>query len=156
MFSHAYNRKQPTERQVIIWNLNRDNLTGREIAKKIDVDPAFVSRSLKEANKRIKGLLEDTGRMNKIKLDLVNGELGFARGHSHIFNISAYLTFSPINGLQVWYSHKGECNSCEEFLECRNALLQEFKERNIEIPDEIIQPTDLSDLLFQKIEEMLA
>ncbi|MFX1512726.1 MAG: hypothetical protein ACFFCQ_09080 [Promethearchaeota archaeon] len=156
MFSYVHNRKQPTERQVTIWNLNRNKLTGREIAQQIKVDPGFVSRSLKEANKRIKGLLEDVAKMNKIKLDLMNGELGIARGHSYIFDITAYLTFSPINGLQVWYEHKGDCTSCEEFVECRKALLQEFKERDLEIPNPTLRPTDLSDLLFKKIEEILS
>ncbi|MHA2237439.1 MAG: hypothetical protein ACXACP_04555 [Candidatus Hodarchaeales archaeon] len=130
-------------------------MTGKEIAKQIEVDPGFVSRSLKEANKRVRDLLEEAGRMNKIKLKIINGELGIARGHSHIFNISAHITFSPNNGLQVWYEHKGDCTSCEEFSECRRALLQEFKERNIKIPDTTLRPTDLSDLLFKKIEMML-
>jgi transcriptional regulator len=155
MFSYYRRQKHPTERQITIWTLKRNNLTGKEIAKQIEVDPGFVSRSLKEANKRVRDLLEEAGRMNKIKLKIINGELGIARGHSHIFNISAHITFSPNNGLQVWYEHKGDCTSCEEFSECRRALLQEFTERNIKIPDTTLRPTDLSDLLFKKIEMML-
>ena len=155
MFVNYRNTKPPTKRQITIWNLKRNEKSGREIAKEIEVDPAFVSRSLKEANKRIMGLLKEAGKMNKIKLNLIDGELGYARGHSHIFNISAYITFSPINGLQVWYEHKGDCTSCEEFVECRTALLQEFKERSIKIQNPTMSPTELSDLLFSKIEERL-
>ncbi len=155
MYVNNQSRKAPTKRQVTIWALKRNKMTGREIAQQIRVDPAFVSRSLKEANKRIEELLEEAGRMNKIKLSLVNGEMGIAHGHSHIFNIDAHITFSPVNGLQVWYEHKGECTSCEEFVECRKALLQEFKERNIEAPNSTLRPTDLSDYLFEKIEAML-
>ena len=155
MFVNYQKTKPPTKRQITIWNLKRNEKSGREIAKEIEVDPAFVSRSLKEANKRIKGLLTEAGKMNKIKINLIDGKLGYARGHSHIFNISAHITFSPINGLQVWYEHKGECTSCEEFVDCRKALLQEFKERNIRITNPSMSPTDLSDLLFRRINERL-
>lgn len=155
MFSYLGKHKPPTEKQIKIWGLKRDKLTGREIAEQEKVDPGYVSRSLKEANKRITGLLEEAAKMNKIKLEFVNGELGIARGHSHIFNISAHITFSPQNGLQVWYEHKGDCTNCEEFAACKEALIQEFKERNISIPDDETQPTDLSDLLFKKIMERI-
>ena len=155
MFMNYTQTIPPTKRQITIWNLKRNEKTGKEIAKEINVDPAFVSRSIKEANKRIKKLLKEVGKMNKIKLDLISGELGMARGHSHIFDITAYITFSPINGLQVWYEHKGECTSCDEFEGCRKALLQEFEERNIEIENSSLLPTELCDLLFEKIEEFL-
>jgi hypothetical protein len=155
MFMNYTQTIPPTKRQITIWNLKRNEKTGQEIAKEINVDPSFVSRSIKEANKRIKKLLKEVGKMNKIKLDLISGELGIARGHSHIFDITAYITFSPINGLQVWYEHKGECTNCEESTECLSLLLQEFKERNIDIPNQSLQPTDLSELLFKSIEERL-
>ncbi|MFX1424509.1 MAG: hypothetical protein ACFFB2_19490 [Promethearchaeota archaeon] len=154
MFSFSHKHKPPTESQITIWALKRIKLTGREIAERIDVDPGYVSRSIKEANKRIRGMLEEAARMNKIKLVFINSELGIAQGHSHIFNISAHITFSPKNGLQVWYEHKGDCTSCEEFSDCRETLIQEFKERKIKIPNKSLRPTDLSDLLFKKIKEM--
>ncbi len=154
MFSYSRRQKPPTERQITIWALKRKKLTGIEIAKRINVGPGYVSRSLKEVNKRIKGMFEEAAKMNKIKLDFINGELGIARGHSHIFNISTYLTFSPKNGIQVWYEHKGDCTSCEEYNDCREILIQEFKERDIKIPNKSLRPTDLSDILFKKILEM--
>jgi hypothetical protein len=155
MYIHPRKVKYPTEKQVTIWQLNRENLTGREIAKKMESDPGFVSRSLKEANKRVKGLLENAARMNKIKLDKLNEELGIARGVSHVVNLKTYITYSPVNGVQVWYDHEGDCVTCDEFVECRAGLIQEFKERNIEIPSPTMRPTDLSELLVKKIEEMV-
>jgi hypothetical protein len=155
MISLSRRLKFPTKRQITIWTLKRNKLTGREISKRIGVDPGFVSRSLKESNKRIKALFEDSARVNKIKLNYINSEMGIARGHSNIFNISTHITFSPKNGLQMWYKHKGDCTSCEEYSDCREALIQEFKERNIKIPNESLRPTDLSDLLFKKIMETI-
>jgi hypothetical protein len=153
-FGKYHSIKYPTRTQVEIWFLKRNALSGRKIAKQKDVSPAFVSKTLKIANKRIKSLLENTAKTNKISLDLVSAELGFAKGQSRIFNITAYITFSPENGLQVWYNHKGDCATCEEFFHCRTVLLQEFKERNIKLDNAQLQPTDLGDYLFQKLEEM--
>ncbi|MHA2328631.1 MAG: hypothetical protein ACXACR_08930, partial [Candidatus Hodarchaeales archaeon] len=103
----------------------------------------------------VKDLLENAARMNKIKLDLLDRELGFARGMSHVFKVKAYITFSPENGLQVWYEHKGDCGGCEEFGYCRQTLLLEFKERNIKVPSPTLQPTDLGEFLFCILEEMV-
>ncbi|MHA2109485.1 MAG: hypothetical protein ACXABU_16610 [Candidatus Hodarchaeales archaeon] len=155
MFTYPRKIKYPTENQIEIWALNRDDLTGIEIAKRKKVSPAFVSKTLKKTNGLVKDLLENAARMNKIKIEILSGELGFARGMSHVFIVKAYITFSPENGVQVWYEHKGDCGSCEEFVECRAGLIQEFKERNIRIPNSKLRPTDLGDLLFKKIEEML-
>jgi hypothetical protein len=114
-----------------------------------------VSKTLTEANQRIRGLVENAAHMNKITLDLMNEELGFARGQSHMFNVRCYITFSPKNGLQVWYEHKGDCVSCEKYTLCREILLQEFKERNLQIEKPSMRPTDLVELLFQELEELV-
>ncbi|MFW9993025.1 MAG: hypothetical protein ACFFD4_13360 [Candidatus Odinarchaeota archaeon] len=155
MFEYARKTKYPTDKQAMIWNLKRNNLTGEEIAKKENVTPGFVSKTLKETNKRIKGLLENAARMNKITLEILNEELGIARGHSHVLNMQVFITYSPVNGVQVWYEHEGDCVSCKQFSECREALIQEFKERNLPVPSPTLRPTDLSDILLEKIAEML-
>lgn len=147
--------KYPTKTQVEIWFLKRGDLSGRSIASQKDVSPAFISKTLKEANKRIKSLLESTAKANKISLELISDEQGFARGRSHMFDITAYITFSPENGIHVWYDHEGDCVKCHEYAHCRKVLLQEFKERNIRINDPKKRPSDLGNDLFRKIQEML-
>ncbi|UCE12477.1 MAG: hypothetical protein JSV04_09805 [Candidatus Heimdallarchaeota archaeon] len=147
--------KYPTKTQVEIWFLKRNDLSGRKIAKQKDVTPAFISKTLKEANKRVKSLLGNAAKANKITLDLISAEQGFAKGKSHMFNQTAYITFSPENGIQVWYDHKGECSICEEFEECRKVLLQEFKARNLKLDNPTQRPTDLGELLFKTLEEMV-
>ncbi|MFX0152659.1 MAG: PCYCGC motif-containing (lipo)protein [Candidatus Hodarchaeota archaeon] len=154
-FGKYHRIRYPTKTQVEIWFLKRNDISGRKIAKQKDVTPAFISKTLKIANKRIKSLLENTAKANKISLNLISAELGFAKGKSHIFNLAAYITFSPENGVQVWYDHKGDCATCEEFTHCRTVLLQEFKERNIKLDNTQLRPTDLGDYLFQKLEDMV-
>jgi hypothetical protein len=147
--------KYPSSKQVEIWSLKRENYLGKDIAEKKSVSPARVSQLLKEANERIGNLLETTAKANKIQLEVISAQLGYAQGVSCIFNVQAYITFSPANGLQVWYDHKGHCGDCEEFADCRRIILQEFRERKIRVPNEFLQPTDLGELLFRTVEEML-
>jgi hypothetical protein len=69
-----------------------------------------------------------------------------------MFKVKAFITYSPMNGLQVWYDHKGHCENCEEFGDCRRIILQEFKERHIMVQNEALRPTELGEILFEKIE----
>ncbi|MHA2110324.1 MAG: hypothetical protein ACW98W_02535, partial [Candidatus Hodarchaeales archaeon] len=78
MYFYPRKVKHPTDKQLEIWKLKRTKLTGKEIAAKKEVTPGFVSKTLTEANQRIKGMLENAAHMNKITIDLMNEELGFA------------------------------------------------------------------------------
>ena len=119
--------KYPSQAQVEIWFLKRNNLSGRKIAQQRDVTPAFVSKTLKEANKRIESLLKSTAKANKITPEIISPELGFIKGKSHMFNCTAYITFSPQNSIQVWYDHKGNCATCEDFSLCKQFYFRSLK-----------------------------
>jgi hypothetical protein len=119
MYSFARKIKYPTNKQLKLWEMKRDQLTQKEIAEKKKITIGFVSKSLSEANSRIEGLLQSTANGNKISLEVLSGELGYARGKSHMFDVMAYITFSPKNGVQVWYEDKGDCMNCEKYAYCR-------------------------------------
>jgi hypothetical protein len=150
----SYKRiRYPTKKQVEIWFQKRNKISGEKIAKQKEVSPAFVSKAFVEAKKRIKSLLEETAKSNKITLSLINESIGFAKGFNHTFNVESYITFSPKNGIQVWYDHEGECTVCERYGQCRKILLQEYKERDIKIENPQLRPTDLGKQLFKILEE---
>lgn len=155
MYSFARRIKYPTDKQLIIWKLKRDQLNQKEIADKRDVTIGFVSKSLSEANRRIEGLLENAANGNKISLKVLNGELGYARGKSHMFDVKAYITFSPKNGVQVWYQDKGDCINCGKYGYCREVIQQEFAERNLKLESPSLQPTLLIEKLITEIEKRL-
>jgi hypothetical protein len=150
---NSYRRiRYPTETQVEIWFLKRNKISGKEIAEQKEVSPAFVSKAFVEAKNRIRSLLEETAKSNKTTLDLIDETIGFAKGYNHTFNVTSYITFSPKNGIQVWYDHEGECIVCERYGQCRKILLQEYKERDIKIEDPQLRPTDLGKQLFKILE----
>jgi len=153
--------RYPSKKQVEIWSLKRTQITndqqtfGKELAKQMNISPAAVSQTLSKANGRIIALIKNAVKMNKIRVDLLSPELGFARGESLIFKTRTYITYSPENGVQIWYDHKGDCEGCEEFGECRRDILQEFKERNLRPPNPMLRPTDLVETLVKQLERML-
>ncbi len=149
------NIKYPSATQVVIWQLKRAQHTGKRIAEQKQISPASVSKFLKEANARVLALLKNAAKMNKIHLELNSARFGFARGYSHVFNVPAYITYSPVNGVNVWYHHEGTCEACDDFTPCRKSLIKEFEERNIEVPDDVIRPTFLAEIIFEKIEKMI-
>ncbi|MFX0051729.1 MAG: hypothetical protein ACFFAJ_11485 [Candidatus Hodarchaeota archaeon] len=155
MYFYPRRVKYPTETQIEIWSLKRKQLTGREIAIKRSITPGMVSKTLTEANKRVKALLQNAAYMNKITLDITSPEYGYARGKSHMLGVNGYITYSPKNGVQVWYDHKGDCVQCDKYPQCRESILQEFKERNIKIENPTLRPTDLVEILLTTVERML-
>lgn len=155
MYSFARRIKYPTDKQLKLWKMKRDKLKQKEIAEKKKVTIGFVSKSLSEANSRIERLLQSTANGDKISLEVLNGELGYARGKSHMFDVMAYITFSPKNGIQVWYEDKGDCINCEKYAYCREVIQQEFKERNIKLDSPLLQPTSLIERLIAEIEKRL-
>ncbi|MFQ5980534.1 MAG: hypothetical protein ACE5OZ_20545 [Candidatus Heimdallarchaeota archaeon] len=153
--------KYPSKKQIELWNLRREQLAsdkplqGKEIAKQQEISPASVSKALTNADDRIRLLLENAARMNTIHLELLSPALGYARGQSLVFKVKAYITYSPVNGVKVWYAHQGDCAGCEEFGMCRQAIYQEFKERNLSIPNPPLRPTDLIETLIEQLEGLV-
>jgi len=50
----------------------------------------------------------------------------------------------------MWFSHKGECQSCAQLNECEKILKELGKEWRIKIPA-ALQPTDIAVYLFDSI-----
>ena len=62
MFAFPRKTKYPSDAQLEIWNMNRNKIPGKEIAKRKDVTPAFISKTLKITNKRIEDLLVNSAK----------------------------------------------------------------------------------------------
>ena len=72
MSSKFITLKYPTLLQIEIWLLKRNKMSGVQIARTKQISRATVSKTLKKANERVKSLLENAARMNKIHLDILN------------------------------------------------------------------------------------
>ncbi len=141
----------PTQRK--IWDLKNTGIPEAKVAKKLNVTRQTVHKSLDIANSKIAKSLEETAKINKIKIQTVNPETGVLLGYSTHFQTKALITFSAKNGVQVWYKHEGDCQNCEQLQTCKETLLTEAKERNIPVSETMgkMLPSEFSEILFSKL-----
>ncbi|MHA1137163.1 MAG: hypothetical protein ACTSSE_11825 [Candidatus Thorarchaeota archaeon] len=147
MFSHF---RYPTKQQSIIWLKRRSNIPPSVIAKELKVSRPFVSQAQKIAEGRIKKLILAAAQMNRISIDNISTEFGFARGFNPATDAKTYITFSPEFRVQVWFDHEGDCNKCELHSECDRILRGLAVEWGFSIPKEM-NPTEVAKTIFDRI-----
>jgi hypothetical protein len=142
-----------TTKQKLIWNLKSKGLTEKKIAEKLFVTRQAVHKAISVSNAKISESLEEVAMMNKIETKVVNPSKGFLIGHSAHFNTEVFITFSAVNGLQIWYKHNCECEKCGKLKSCRETLLAEARERNFLLLDDstTMSPSRIAEALFSKI-----
>ena len=139
-----------TPKQLQIWDYKRTGLQEASIARELQVSRQTVHKAIGIAHAKIGESLEETARINKIKIQTVNPHRGFLLGYSPHFKTKTLITFSTQNGIQVWYKHEGDCKNCERLKECKDTLIAEAKERNLDLPTDCL-PSDYADKLFSAI-----
>jgi len=142
-----------TSRQKRIWNLKSKGLLQASIARRLDVTRQTVHKALNIANSKVSKALQETAKLNKIKVRTVDPTNGILVGYSPEFNTTAMITFSARNGVQIWYRHEGDCENCDQLQVCRTMLLAEAEDRKIQLPEnkDSMLPSELAETLFSKI-----
>lgn len=139
-----------TPKQLQIWEYKRTGLQEAAIARELQVSRQTIHKALSIAHLKIAESLEETARINKIKIQTVNPKRGFLLGYSSHFKTKTLITFSTRNGIQLWYKHEGDCKNCDQLNDCKEALIAEAQERNIDIPEDCL-PSDYAEKLFSAI-----
>ncbi|MFW9794193.1 MAG: hypothetical protein ACFFEE_07825 [Candidatus Thorarchaeota archaeon] len=142
--------RYPTPKQGLIWLKRRQKVKPSKIAKEFDVSRPFVSQAQRIAEGRIRDLLNYTASTNRIKLQNISSEYGFAVGFCPAQNMDAYILYSPSIGIQVWFDHEGECDACSDSQECEETLTQLAAEWEIPLTKDL-PPSKLSGYLFGTI-----
>lgn len=142
-----------TPTQLLMWDRRRSGLPEATIARKLDVSRQTVHKALGIAHEKIYESLEETAKINKIKIQKVDPVRGYLLGYSSHFKTRSLIVFSVKNGIQVWYDDEGDCKNCSELQACRDALIAEAKERNLPLPpnEQEIVPSEFSNKLFAAI-----
>jgi hypothetical protein len=139
-----------TPKQLQIWEYKRTGLREASIARELQVSRQTVHKAVNIAQLKIAESLEETARINRIKIKTVDPMKGYLLGYSPHFKTKTLITFSTKNGVQVWYKHEGDCKNCDQLKECKEALIAEAKERNISLPEDCL-PSDYAEKLFAAI-----
>jgi len=142
-----------TWKQKQIWNLKGKGLIEANIARKLNVTRQTVHKALDVANAKISQALQETAKLNKIKVKTIDPATGILVGYSPEFKTEAMLTFSARNGVQIWYRHEGDCENCDQLEVCRALLLAEAEDRSIQLPENpnSLLPSKLAEILFSRL-----
>lgn len=142
--------RYPTKQQGVVWLKRRQKVPPSMIAKEMKVSRPYITKAQRTAEGRIEKLMRHTASVNRITIKRMSPTYGLAVGFCPSYNSDAYITFSPNHGLQVWYDHIGDCESCEEKSSCEQVLRNLADEWEIDI-QENVQPTLLAKTLFSEI-----
>ena len=139
-----------TNNQRLIWSLKNEGLTEAAIGRKLDIKRQTVHKALNVANQKILQALEETAKINKIEIQKVSHSQGYLVGYSPHFETQAFITYSPKNGIQIWYEHEGNCAKCRRAKKCRETILEEARERKLTFKEDVNRtpPSKLADILF--------
>jgi len=142
-----------TSKQKLIWNLKNTGLQEASIARELKVTRQTVHKALDIANSKVQTSLEETAKINRIRIEKMDPVMGILVGYSTHFKTKALVTFSARNGVQIWYKHEGDCGSCEQLQTCREHLLSEAEERNVQLQENsaVMLPSELAKTLFTKL-----
>ena len=125
-----------------------------EIARELKVSRPFVSQAQRIAKGRIKKLMLAAAQMNRVKIDSLSTDFGFAIGNNPATGAKTYITYSPEFRVQVWFDHEGDCQKCELHSECDRILRGLAKEWEMSIPPDM-NPTQVAKALFDNIRRRL-
>jgi len=142
-----------TSKQKLIWDLKSTGLQEASIARRLKVTRQTIHKALNTANSKVQTSLEETARINKIRIEKIDPSQGILIGYSAHFKTATFITFSAKNGIQIWYRHQGDCKNCEDLQTCRENLLAEARDRNIPLPENLTAalPSEFAKTLFTKL-----
>lgn len=142
-----------SEKQFEFWKLRRSKIPNISIATNFGISRQAVSKAIISIDKKVETALCEMAVANRINISKINLQLGVLFGRSVPFGVDAIIFVSVKHGLQVWYEHDGDCESCQEYAKCVELLWDFSDELGIEL-HRAADPTKMAEELFAKVKEM--
>lgn len=143
----------PSNKQFEFWILRRKGFANIDIAKINSISRQAVSRALLRMDEKISKTLLEMAKASQIEVESLNPKYGILFGYSIPLKVNAIIFVSEKHGIQVWYEHEGDCNSCERYRQCMELLWDFADEMNIKL-EKVANPTKLADELFEKLRRL--
>jgi len=138
------------EKQFGFWKMRRSGTPNITIANLLGISRQAVSKALLGMDEKIESTLREMAQANQIAIDTINAERGILLGRSIPFQTAAIIFVSEKHGVQVWYDHDGDCDTCQRFTECIELLWDYATELGIRI-EKSADPTKMAEELFTKV-----
>jgi hypothetical protein len=142
------------EKQFAFWKMRRSGTPNITIANLLGISRQAVSKALLVMDGKIDSALRDMARSNQIAIDMINAERGILLGLSIPLQTAAIIFVSEKHGIQVWYDHDGDCDTCQRFTECIELLWDYATELGIRI-EKSADPTKMAEELFTKVKALI-
>ena len=138
------------EKQFGFWKMRRSGTPNITIANLLGISRQAVSKGLLGMDEKIESTFREMAQANQIAIDTINAERGILLGRSIPFQTAAIIFVSEKHGVQVWYDHDGDCDTCQRFTECIELLWDYATELGIRI-EKSADPTKMAEELFTKV-----
>jgi hypothetical protein len=144
----------------MVWEQFQKGLSTTDIAEQSaeeDWSPAYVSRVLNRARKKIAKILNENASSHRLDVESLLDYKGILIGFDYQANAQVYIIFTMKLGIIIWYKHDSYagklCPDCPKEAECRETLDTIMDEYNITLrPDEEQLPmTQQSIAIFNKL-----
>jgi hypothetical protein len=142
------------EKQFVFWKMRRSGTPNITIANLLGISRQAVSKALLGMDEKIESTLREMAQANQIMIEKINAERGVLVGRSIPFQTAAIIFVSEKHGVQVWYDHDGDCDTCQRFTECIELLWDYATELGIRI-EKSADPTKMAEELFEKVKAMV-
>ncbi len=151
---------QLSTHEAMVWEQFQKGLSTTDIAEQSaeeDWSPAYVSRVLNRARKKIAKALNSQASSHRLDVESLLDYKGILIGFDYQANAQVYIIFTMKLGVIVWYRHDSYagklCPECPKEAECRETLDTIMEEYNITLrPDEEQLPmTQQSVAIFNKL-----
>jgi hypothetical protein len=142
------------EKQFAFWKMRRSGTPNIIIANLLGISRQAVSKALLGMDEKIESTLREMAQANQIMIEKINAERGVLIGRSIPFQTAAIIFVSEKHGVQVWYDHDGDCDTCQRFTECIELLWDYATELGIRI-EKSADPTKMAEELFMKVKALL-
>jgi len=141
-----------TPRETEIWSLRRKISNQSEIARTLGISRQAVNITLNVIAEKMEQTFHECLDANNLyprKINLVDGVM---EAYSPAYQLSVIVSLSVTNGLKVWYLYEGNCSRCDLERSCRRALIEEARERGVELEpeDRRLEPTRLALKIFSR------
>ena len=151
---------QLSTHEAFVWEQFQKGLSTTDIAEhnvQEDWSPAYVSRVLNRARKKIAKVLTEHASSHRLDIESLQDYKGLLIGFDYQANAQVYIVFTVKLGVIVWYKHDSYagklCPDCPKEAECRETLDTIKEEYNITLrPDEEqLHMTQQSIAIFNKL-----
>ena len=144
----------------IVWQKFQRGKNTSSIAEENNAEswsPAYVSRVLNRARKKIAKALKENANSHRLDIEALLDYKGLLIGFDYQTSAQVYIIFTEQLGIIVWYKHDSYggklCPDCPKEDECRETLDIVIQEHKIQLRDEEKQlfMTEQSTAIFNKL-----